>query len=191
MSWLTISNISLAQPFYSELNALFFHSTIIGKIYLAQISKIKAKYNINAWWSWLLGQVQANKKLDKDKTSLLFMSSLTAPTNANLYFILHPESETKILLAPKVSNSFWQFMHPSGTDDLQSLNKTQLLYYVNRVTGVYCLCSLLSIVPNILAIVYKHRYPGFSHCYKIITRFWLIKNWKSCFVFAFITSFNV
>lgn len=48
-------------------------------------------------------------------------------------------------------------------------DKTKLLYYINKLTGMHHLCILSSVMPDILAITYRRGYSGFIQCYKIIS----------------------
>lgn len=99
------------------------------------------------------------------------MLGSTLLTNADLYLILYPKRDIEVLLVPKVFQSFEQFLHPNDIDEFPPLDKTKLLYHINRLTGVYYLCISLSIVPNIFAITYGKRHSGFFQYYKIITCF--------------------
>lgn len=41
-------------------------------------------------------------------------------------------------------------------------DKTKLLYHVNTLTGVYCLCILPSGAPDVLAIAHEKGHLGFA-----------------------------
>lgn len=58
--------------------------------------------------------------------------------------------------------------------ELPAPDKSQLFFHINRLTNVHHLCISPSVAPDILAIPHGEGHPGFSHCYKIITRSWFI-----------------
>lgn len=60
--------------------------------------------------------------------------------------------------------------------ELSVPDKSQLLFHINRLTNVHHLCISSSVAPDILAIAHGEGYPGFSHCYEIITRSWFIRG---------------
>lgn len=140
------------------------------------MSKIIAGYNANAWWSWLQGQVQANKKLGADKVFFPFMSGLKPPPNTNPYLALYSEGETEVLVAQKFSRSFEEPLQPSGTDDFLLLDKIKLLYHINRMKSIHHLCIFLSVTLDNLMIAYGKKHLGFSYCYKIIICSWFIQG---------------
>lgn len=102
------------------------------------------------------------------------MLGLTPPTNADLYLAPYPEDEPKVLPTPEISWLLEKPPQPNNMDDLPSPHKTKLLYHVNKVTSIHRLCIPPSVAPDILTMGYGKGHPGFSHCYKIITRSWFI-----------------
>lgn len=90
-------------------------------------------------------QVQNNKDLGIDKASFLFVLGLILLTDADLFLTLRSEGEAKVLFIPKVTRSFEEPLQPDNIDNLPLLDKTKLLYLINKVTGIHCLCILLSV----------------------------------------------
>lgn len=56
------------------------------------------------------------------------------------------------------------------------LDKTRLLYYIDRLNINFCLCILILITYNIYQIVYSKSYSRLSNCYKIVIYFWYRKD---------------
>lgn len=97
------------------------------------------------------------------------MLDLTPPIDVDPYFDLCLESKTEVLLMPKFFGSLQKFLQPSSMDNLLSPDKTKLLYHINKVTSVHCLCISLSVISDIFTIAYRKKRPSFSFCYEIIT----------------------
>lgn len=174
LSQLASANVGQANPSYSELDTLFIYNTTLVEIWPELISRILAEYEANNYWSRLQRQVQANKDLGADKTFFPFVLGSTLPTDADPYLTPHPEGEAKVLPSPELSGSIEEPPQSNSADGLLNPDKTKLLYHVNKLTGVHCLCILPSVTQDILAIAYEEGHPGFSRCYEIITRFWFI-----------------
>lgn len=64
---------------------------------------------------------------------------------------------------------------------LPPLDKSKLLYQINRITGNLRLCIPPTVAPNILQIAHGESHPSFSRCYKIVTRFWYIRGFTRLF----------
>lgn len=172
LSRLASANIGQTNPSYSELDTLFTYNTTLVEICSELISRILTGYKANKYWLRLQRQVQANNKLGIDKTFFLFVLGLIPPTDANPYLTPRLKIEAKVLPAPEVSRSLDESPQSHNTDGLALPDKTKLLYYVNKLTGIHCLYIPSSMAPDILVIAYKKRYQGFSYCYKIITCSW-------------------
>lgn len=95
------------------------------------------------------------------------------PTNSDPYLALHSDSDEDL------SPSFMDVEEIPGT--LPALDKFKLLYYINRLNNVHCLCIPPSIAPDILFIAHGKSCSGFSCCYKIITRSWYIRDLTKLF----------
>ena len=77
----------------------------------------------------------------------------------------------------KVVTRLLSMLFPSRVvNGLPAPEKSKLLYHVNKLTGVYWLCILPSVAPDILVIAHREGHLGFSHCYKIIAHSWLIRS---------------
>lgn len=64
----------------------------------------------------------------------------------------------------------------SSVEKLPLLNKTKLIYHVNKLTDVHHLCIPPSVVPDIFFIAHEDGHLGFAHCYKIVTHSWYIRG---------------
>lgn len=163
LSRLASTNVGQTNPSYSELDVLFVYNTTLVEIYPDLLSKILAGYNADAWWSWLQRQVHANKELHADKALLPFVSGLSPPTDA----------ETQ---PPEIAETPQQPFPPTDSLSFPPRDKTKLLYHINRTISIQYLYIPPSVAPEILAITHGEGHPGFSRCYKIITRSWFIRG---------------
>lgn len=165
LSRLANVNTDTAESSYSKLNALFLYITTLVEIHLTLVSRIIARYKADAWWSRLHTPVQANNNLSADRALFLFVLGSTPPTDADLYLAPRLKGEPKVLPIPKISRSLEKPPQPNNMDDLPPSDKTQLLYYVNKMAGVHCWCIPLPVAPDILVIAHGKVHPGFSRCY--------------------------
>ena len=121
---------------------------------------------------------------------LPFMRKCSYKSDSDLYMLLRPKNSTNSLSRaafpqPKdpagPSAGFKEAGPPSEgstvrieDSTLPSCNKIMLLYQVNTTTDNLQLCIPPALAPDILQIAHKEDYPGFSRCYKIVTRSWYI-----------------
>lgn len=56
------------------------------------------------------------------------------------------------------------------------LDKAKFLYHISKTTSIQRLYIFSSIVSDILAITHRDKYPGFSHCYKIVIHSWFLQS---------------
>lgn len=69
----------------------------------------------------------------------------------------------------------FNFISPSETHSgVVGPNTSRLIFNLDRLTGVCCLCISCFVAPELLAIAHNKGYSGFSHCHKIISRSWFI-----------------
>lgn len=87
------------------------------------------------------------------------------PTNTNFYINSYLESNES-----SITGTF-SIQRILAIDELPAFNKSQLLYYINRLTNIQRLCIPLSIALDILAIAHKESHLNFYCCYKIIALF--------------------
>lgn len=95
---------------------------------------------------------------------------------AALSFVLDsmPLIDTNLYIEPRSKGSNLPItdapyiQHKPAINNLPAPNRLKLLYYVNKLTGVYWLCISLSVALDIFAIAYRKGHLGFSCCYKII-----------------------
>ena len=154
------------NPQHSELDVLFIYNTTLFEMHLALVSQILAGYKANPWWAWLQLQIQANNNLEADAPTLLFLVDSTPPTDSDFYLAPRPNGDENLPLSSMdIGEIPERFPAP---------NKSRLLYHINKLTNVHCLCILLSVVSDILAVAHGESHLGFSSCYKIIIRSWYI-----------------
>lgn len=94
--------------------------------------------------------------------TLLFVVGFMPPTDSDLYLGQCLDSDED--LPP----SFIDIGEIPG--GLPAPDKSRLFYQINRFTNVYRLCIPPSVALDILAVAHEEGHPGFSRCYKIITR---------------------
>ena len=95
-----------------------------------------------------------------NKASLPIMRELP-PTKADPYFFLRPTAV--------VDN------HGDEITALPSL-RPKLIYHIDHVSGMHCLCIPTSVASVIIAIAYGKGHPGFAQSYEIISRSWYIRG---------------
>lgn len=130
LSCLASANNPSTDARYPKLDALFVHNRMLIKIHPMLVSRILAGYNADPWWAWLRLQIQHNIDLDTNAAALLFLLGSVLPIDANSYINLRPKSNES-----PVTNRLSIQRRPA-IDELPALNKSKLLYYVNKLTGV-------------------------------------------------------
>lgn len=113
-------------------------------------------------------QIQCNINLGIDVATLLFLLGFALPTNIDSYMNPHPEDNKS-----SVTNAL-SIQYKPEINELPALDKSKLLYYVNKFTSIYRLCIPLLVPLDILAITYKKSHLGFSCYFKIIACSWFI-----------------
>lgn len=137
------------------------------------VSRILAGYQADPWWARLHRQIQANNNLRVDTATLPFVVNFMPPVDTDLYLTLRLASDEDLPARLAVVGEI--------SESLPAPDKSKLLYHVNKITNVHRLCILPSMAPDILAIAHGKSYPGFSRCYKIISRFWYIRGLTKLF----------
>lgn len=115
-------------------------------------------YESNLWWVKILNQLDSNDALENNKIFLPFVQELSS-TDTDLYFFPRP--------AAMVNN------HGDKTIALPAL-RSQLIYHINHVSSVHCICIPTFVALEIIAIAYGKSHPGFARYYEIVSRFWYI-----------------
>ena len=180
LSRLASANAALTIPHHSEFDALFVYNATLIEIHPALVSRILAGYDSDPWWARLQLQVQANRDLDTNAATLLFVLGIPPPTEADPHLALRPENATlqpSDVPSPKEPPA--KDMAPPEEPSAKELlipDKTKLLYHVNRLTGIHRLCIPPSVAPDIIAIAHGEGHPGFARCYEIVTRSWFIRG---------------
>ena len=177
LSRLASTNVGCSNPFQSELDALFTYNATLIEIHPNLISRILAGYKDDKYWARLRCQVQANEDLGDNKAVLPFITGGSYRSDNDSYMVPRPKSST--------SASFEATSHAPAKRDitvvvedptLSSLDKTKLLYQVNKTTGNLYLCIPPTMALDILQIAHREGHPGFSRCYEIVTRSWYIRG---------------
>ncbi len=165
LSRLASTNTCHPDPQHLELDAYFTYNATLVEIHPVLVSRILAGYGVDPWWARLHQQVRANANLGADAAILPFVIGSTPTTDSDPY--LGPWPDGKDPLPTSI---------PSGviSEELPVPDKSQLLYHINRLTNVHRLYISPSVASDILAIAHGEGHPGFSRCYKIITRSWFI-----------------
>lgn len=191
LSRLASTNVGCSDASHSELDALFMYNATLIEIHPDLTSRILAGYEDDEYWARLRRQVQANEDLGEDKAVLPFITRGTYRSDSDPYMVSRPENSTN-------ASSKATSPHPEGpagpstglkdtpakrdttvvveNSTLPPPNKTKLLYQINRTTGNLRLCIPSTVAPDILQIAHGEGHPGFSCCYKIITRSWYIRG---------------
>ena len=173
LSRLASANTRQPNPLHSELDALFTYNTTLVKMHLALVSRILAGYKEDPWWARLQSQIQANSDLKANAATLPFVVGSTPPTETDPYLARRPDGNENLPLSPMPTELI--------LERLPVPDKSKLFYHINGLTNVHRLCILPSLAPDILAIAHGEGHPGFSRCYKIITRFWFLRGLTKLF----------
>ena len=131
-------------------------------MHLALISSIFVDYKAQPWSACLQLQIQANNNLGPDTATIPFVVGSTPPTDTNPYLTLHPDGYKNLPL---------NAIHIKEIPERLPVSyKSKILYHINRLTNVHRLYIPPFVAPDILAVTHRKGHPGFSYCYKIITR---------------------
>lgn len=96
--------------------------------------RIVEGYESDPWYVKILGHLSLNDTLGANKAFLSFVQELP-PTDANLYFFSRP--------AAVVDN------HGNEITALSALG-SKLIYHIDHVSGVHCICLPTSVVLEII-----------------------------------------
>ena len=189
LSRLASTNVGCSDASHTELDALFTYNATLIEIHPDLISRILAGYEDDEYWARLRRQVQANEDLGDDKAVLLFITGGSYRSDSDPYMVPRPKSSTNASSKatsplPKgpagpstgLKNTLAKREMVVENPTLSPLDKTKLLYQVNRTTGNLRLCIPPTVAPDILQIAHGEGHPGFSRCYKIVTRSWYIQG---------------
>ncbi len=158
---------------YSKLDALFtYHATLV-EISPDLIKRILDSYLADDWWVKVWKQLLTNDNLGPDKAILPFIfGSTEPPSSADPYFLPRPEVQDHASDLPaSMHNSNLPASEPAQP---RCTKCAQLIYHLDRVTGIRRLCIPPAVAPDLLAIAHSEGQPGFACCHKIISRSWYI-----------------
>lgn len=143
LSRLTSANRARHNNLHSKLDALFTYYATLVELSPNLVRRILNGYLADDWWAKVQKQLLSNKDLGPVKAVLLFVfSSNKNLSSADLYFLLRPKTQGYASDLPTSEPTIG--MH-AGRD--------QLIYHLNRVTGVRRLCIPPTVAPDLLAIV--------------------------------------
>lgn len=125
--------------------------------------------------------VKMNEELSVNRASFSFVLGLTLLANVKLYFTLRLQAEADILPVFEISWTFEESLQSNNMNNLSLPDQTKLLYHVNKVISIYCLCIPSFVALDILAIAQRERHLGFYCCYEIIICFWFIQRLTKLF----------
>lgn len=149
------TNLSFQDPPYSKLDALFAYNTMLVAMNKNLAQRIVKSYENNPWWVKILSQLRSNDGLGDHKVFLLFIQELSS-TNADPYFLLRPTTA--------VNNHSNENIAPPALS-------CKLIYYIEHVFGMHCLCLLISIASKLIAIAHSKSHSSFLQWYKTVSRF--------------------
>lgn len=191
LSRLASTNVGCSDAFHSELDALFTYNATLIEIYSNLISMILAEYEDDKYWARPRCQVQANEDLGEDKAVLPFITGDSYRSDSEPYMVPRPKNSNNASSEATSPHPKGPAGPSTGLEDIPAKrdttvvvenstlpppDKTKLLYQINRTTGNLHLCIPPTVAPDILQIVHGEGHPGFSRCYKIITRSWYIQG---------------
>lgn len=173
LSRLASANFPGYNKVYSELDALFTYYATLMEISPNLIKRIFNGYPAQNWWVKVPKQLLTNDNLGRDKAILLFIfGSTKPPSSADSYFIAQPKPQNQAsnLSASKHASDFPALgpARPSGTGG------AQLIYHVDRVTGMHRLYIRSVMALDLPAITNGGGHPSFACCHEIILRSWYI-----------------
>ncbi len=154
---------------YSELDALFTYHATLMEISPNLIKHIFDGYLANDWWVKVRKQLLTNDNLGPDKAILPFIFGSTKPlSSADPYFMPRPKAQDHASNLPaSMHNSDLPALEPAQP---RCTKGAQLIYHLDRVTGVRRLCIPPAVAPDLLAIAYGEGHSSFACCHKIISR---------------------
>ena len=149
LSRLASANRAGHDEVYSELDALFtYHATLV-EISPDLIKRILDGYLADDWWVKVRKQLLANDNLGPDKAILPFMfASAEPPSSADPYFLPRPKPQDHTTILTALGHAFDR---PASEPTWQT-GGAQLIYYLDRVTGVHRLCIPPVVASDLLAI---------------------------------------
>ena len=173
-----LSRLASANPagydeVYSELDTLFtYHATLV-KISTDLIKRICDSYLADDWWVKVWKQLLTNDNLGLDKAILPFIFGSTKPPSiADPYFLPQPKLQDHASDFPTSEHA--SDLPASEPARPRCTGVVQLIYHLDRVTGVRRLCIPPIVAPDLLAIAHGEGQPSFARYHKIISRSWYI-----------------
>lgn len=191
------TNLPSEDPNYSELDALFTYNITLIDIHPDIVKRIVKGYKADNWWAKIWRQIDENDKLGPDRALLPFVKGNTPPTDADPYFTPRPEPLLQTISPlQELPNAADPLPLTTSSTDTPSLpahprllqsqdalvqraprySKADLLYQVDRTTGVHRLAIPPTVSTEVITIAHGEGHPRFSRCYEIISRSWYIRG---------------
>ncbi len=164
--------VSTKEDGYSELDVLFT-ATLVEMSPEFKTRLIKG-YQDDPWWSKTIKLIDENDSHDNNAATLPFVrgDNLT-PTDADPYFSPRPEGRDDV--APEASRaSTTSSERTNGSPSFFPGEDHDLIYHVDRFTGLQRLCIPQPLIKEILALAHGDGHPGFQRCHEIVTKSWYI-----------------
>ena len=142
---------------HSELDVLYVYNTTVVEMSNDFRKRLIAGYSTDKLWINIIQMIDTNDKLDEGAAKIPFARGNTMEIPVN----------------PAEMNST-----EKSTQDILPIGKTDkdLIYHIDRFSGIRRLCIPASCVKDIFAIAHGNGHPGFARCYEIVTRSWYVRN---------------
>lgn len=164
LSRLASANTGSLKDDFNELDALYvYNATLIG-ISNSFRDQIVKGYTTDPAWRKISATIKANDAMGDNAAELSFArgGASIVPSDTDPYFEPRPEGNT--------SDSSNPFPPPVVPED------NELIYHVDRYTGLRRLCIPSSCVQDISHMAHGPAHAGFARTYEIITRSWYIRK---------------
>ena len=170
LSKLASANVNLYQDLNNlELYVLLAYIATLVQPSLSLLKKIIYGDKIDELWKKILTQIDNNDRLLENKAILPIERENWSTTKTDPYFSLRPELDPLKLVSRLV-------LHTSLTTKKNSIDYTLLLFYVNQITRVCCLCIPPTVAKDVLEIAHGQKHSGFVKFYEIVSRLCYIQG---------------
>ncbi len=111
----------------------------------------------------IITQIDDNSCLFENNAILPFEKEDEPATSGYPYFFLRPELDPLETVLGLVSDN-------SPSTEVNSIDYTLLLFHVNSILGVCCLCIPLALAKDVIRIEHGQRHSGLAKSYEIVSR---------------------
>lgn len=171
LSRLASANTDLpSDPEHSELDVLFVYTATLVELSPILLKQIVQGYTRDGCWKKVLQQLEYNESLGPNKAILPFEKGDPSPTSADPYFLPRPVGPTNELAQRDPATA------PQASESTPTTDQSDLIFHVNRLTGVRRLCIPSTVTKDVLALAHGAGHPGFARCFEIVSRAWYIRG---------------